>query len=229
MTVKPAAATTYDVRVKVKDANGTIATKDFTVIVEQPLSNLTMLSSYQLAPGQVLTIYGSASGGTRPYYYSAYYKKASSSSYTKICGYSTTSIMTVTPGAVTDYDVRVKVKDANGTIATKDFTVTVSHAMQCTTSLSSYELRVGEVLTVSCQAFGGEAPYHYGMEYQLVSAVENGDNYIEVYPYSEAYPYGKKSVMSMTFDKPGTYYVCAKVKDSGVTTYTARYTVTVTA
>ena len=199
------------------------------MIVEQPLSNLTMLSSYQLAPGQVLTIYGSASGGTRPYYYSAYYKKASSSSYTKICGYSTTSIMTVTPGAVTDYDVRVKVKDANGTIATKDFTVTVSHAMQCTTSLSSYELRVGEVLTVSCQAFGGEAPYHYGMEYQLVSAVENGDNYIEVYPYSEAYPYGKKSVMSMTFDKPGTYYVCAKVKDSGVTTYTARYTVTVTA
>lgn len=34
--------------------------------------------------------------------------------------------MKITPGAATKYDIRVKVKDSKGTIATKDFVVTVT-------------------------------------------------------------------------------------------------------
>ena len=45
---------------------------------------------------------------------------------TKACAYSTTAKMTIKPGAATTYNIRVKVKDAKGTVANKDFKVTVT-------------------------------------------------------------------------------------------------------
>ena len=89
------------------------------------LANASTVSATSVTLGKSVTITGKATGGTSPYKYAAYYKKSSSTSYTTIQGYSTTSKMTIKPAAATTYDIRVKVKDAKGTIATKDFKVTV--------------------------------------------------------------------------------------------------------
>ena len=130
MTVTPATATTYDIRVKVKDNAGKVVNKDFTVKVTKAstaaLKNTSTISATSITLGKTVTITGAATGGTTPYQYSAYYKKTSATEYTKACAYSTTKTMKITPGAATTYDVRVKVKDNNGTIATKDFTVKVT-------------------------------------------------------------------------------------------------------
>ena len=127
MTFKPAAVTTYNVRVKVKDAKGTVKNKDFTVkVTAAALSNTSTISATSIKKGTTLTITGKATGGTSPYKYAAYYKKASSTEYTQISGYSTTAKMTVKPASATTYNIRVKVKDAKGTVANKDFTVKVT-------------------------------------------------------------------------------------------------------
>ena len=114
---------------KVQDKNGDVVNKDFTVKVtasSTALTNTSTISATSIKLGTTLTITGKATGGTTPYQYSAYYKKTSSEEYTKACAYSTTAKMTIKPGAATTYNIRVKVKDAKGTVANKDFKVTVT-------------------------------------------------------------------------------------------------------
>ncbi len=129
MTIKPAAATTYNVRIKVKDSKGIVSNKDFTVKVTNAsttaLTNKSTISATSITQGKSVTVTGAASGGTTPYQYGVYYKKSTSTSYTTVQAYSTTKTVTIKPASATTYDVRVKVKDAKGTIATKDFKVTV--------------------------------------------------------------------------------------------------------
>lgn len=136
ITITPAVATTYDVRVKVKDSAGTVKTKDFTVkVTAEQLKNTSTLSATSITLGKSITITGKATGGTTPYKYAAYYKKATTTTYHKIRDYSTNATMTVTPAVATNYDVRVKVKDASGKVINKDFTVKVSKAS--TTALTN--------------------------------------------------------------------------------------------
>ena len=124
---KPTTTGTYTIRTKIKDNVGTVVSKDFTVTVkEAPLANTSTLSATSITMGTSVTITGKATGGTTPYKYAAYYKKASSTEYTQISGYSTTAKMTVKPASATTYNIRVKVKDAKGTVANKDFTVKVT-------------------------------------------------------------------------------------------------------
>ena len=124
-TIKPAVATKYDVCIKVKDAKGTIARKYFTVNVTAPLTNKSTLSTELIYFGDKVVLKGAATGGTTPYKYAYFYKKASSSKWTTVKDYSTTTSVNIKPQAVTDYDVCIKVKDANGTVEKKYFTVNV--------------------------------------------------------------------------------------------------------
>ena len=156
VTITPGAATTYDIRVKVKDAKGTISTKDFTLkVTAGVLSNTSTLSASSVALGKSVTITGKATGGTAPYQYAAYYKKASSSSYTAVRGYSTAATMTLTPAVATTYDVRVKVKDSVGTVVSKDFTLKVTaSALSNTSTVSTTSVTLGKAVTITGKATG---------------------------------------------------------------------------
>ena len=126
VTFKPAKATTYDVCVKVKDGSGTIEKKYFTVTVTQGLTNNSTLSSTSITLGNTVTATGKATGGTGYYNYAVYYKRTSQSAWTTAQNFASNAKVTFKPAAATTYDVCVKVKDSDGTIAKKYFTLTVS-------------------------------------------------------------------------------------------------------
>ena len=222
VTIKPAAATVYNIRVKVKDAKSTIKTVDFDLTVTNPsanaLANTSTLSATSVTLGKSVTITGKATGGTTPYSYAAWYKKTSSTSYTKIRDYATTATMTFKPAAATNYNVRVKVKDKAGTIKVKDFTVKVTAAALANTStLSATSVTLGKSVTITGKATGGTTPYSYAAWYKKTSAT----SYTKIRDYA--------TTATMTF-KPAaatTYNVRVKVKDAKGTIATKDFKVTV--
>ena len=126
ITIKPAKATDYDVCVKVKNSNGKIVKKFFEVKVNAKLKNTSTISATEIKKGNSITLHGSATGGKGGYTYAALYKKKSETKWTVRQGYKDNSEIIVRPYTNTDYDICVKVKDNDGTIAKKYFTVTVT-------------------------------------------------------------------------------------------------------
>lgn len=120
----PKAATVYDVAVKVKDSSNTVVKKYFKVSVTVP-KNTSKVAATSITLGSKIQITCSASGGAAPYQYAVFYKRSSSSSWSKKQDFSTNSSVSIKPAAATAYEVCVKVKDSNGNISKKYFTITV--------------------------------------------------------------------------------------------------------
>ncbi len=127
VTITPSEAGTYSVVTKVKDSAGTISRKEYTVTVTASvLTNNSKISATSITLGNSVTVTAAAAGGTSPYSYAVYYKKASSSTYTIAQNYSTTKKVTITPASAATYTVVVKAMDSTGTVKEKKFTVTVT-------------------------------------------------------------------------------------------------------
>ena len=125
VVIKPAKATDYDVCVKVKDDNGDIVKKFFTVKVNPKLANTSMISDTTIKKGNTVTLEGSATGGMGKYQYAVLYKKKSESKWTVRQNYKENNEIIVRPYMATGYDICIKVKDEMGTVAKKYFDVTV--------------------------------------------------------------------------------------------------------
>lgn len=125
VSIKPSASGTYDICVKVRDSSGSISKKYFTVIVTEPLTNKSAISSASIRPGSTVTVKAAASGGSGGYRYAVLYKKSSSSSWTTKQSYGTNTTVTIKPAAAVDYDICVKVVDSSGAVAKKTFTFRV--------------------------------------------------------------------------------------------------------
>lgn len=126
VTIKPAAATTYEVCVKVKDESGTIQKKYFTVKVQTELKNTSTVSATSVKFGETFKVRASATGGSKEYTYAVFYKKHASTKWTTKQDYRTNKVVTIKPGATGEYDVCVKVKDSDGKIVKQYFTVNVT-------------------------------------------------------------------------------------------------------
>lgn len=206
ITLTPAAAGTYDICVKVKDADGTIAKEYLTLSVNNTALTISAsLSADSIILGKSVTVTASASGGSGSYTYAVYYKKATSSTWSTAQGYSSKQTASISPAAATDYDICVKVKDSKGTIAKKYFTISVNTASLVNKStISSSEISLGSSVTVTAVATGGSGTYTYGVYYKKASS--------STWSTAQSYSANKKVTI-----KPAagvTYDVCVKVKDS---------------
>ena len=120
------AATTYDVRVKAKDASGKVVNKDLSVTVTASvLKNTSTLSDSTITRGKKVTVSCTSNGGVSPVKFAVFYKQAKQTKWTKASGYSSKTAVSIVPKAATTYNIRVKAKDASGKIVNKDLTVTV--------------------------------------------------------------------------------------------------------
>ena len=223
INVTPAAITTYDIRVKVKDNTGKVVNKDFTVkVTPGVLTNKSTISATSITKGKTLTVTGKASGGTAPYTYAAYYKKTSSSSYTLARGYSSNATISIKPATATTYNIRVKVKDNVGTVVNKDFTVKVTAAattaLKNTSTISATKITLGKTLTITGAATGGTTPYQYSAYYKKSTSTE----------YTKACAYSTTKTMKITPGAATKYDIRVKVKDSKGTIATKDFVVTVT-
>ena len=126
VTFKPTAEGTYTIRVRAKDTTGKTAVKNFTVRVIKPLTNNSMLGTASIKLGDSVTIICSAQNGMGSYQYAVYYKKASSTTWTKLRGYNSGYVLSLTPKAAVNYDIRVDAKDAGGNVSSKVLPLTVT-------------------------------------------------------------------------------------------------------
>lgn len=117
----------YNVCVKVKDGTGDtalIAKKYFSVTSE--LVNNSKISASSVKLGSTVKITASAKGGSGEYSYAVLYKQKAQTKWTTKQDFSVNNTISVKPAKATDYDICVKVKDTNGTIVKKYFTVNVT-------------------------------------------------------------------------------------------------------
>ena len=216
--ITPKAATTYIIRVKVKDSAGTIVNKDFTVNVTKALTNTSTISATSIPLGNSLTLTGSATGGTAPYTYAVYYKQKSQTTWTAAqSAYAATITNPVTPKAVTTYTIRVKVKDSAGTIVNKDFTVDVTKGLTNTSTIRAESITLGDSVTLTGAATGGTGTKQYIYYCKLSTA----SSWTTIQGYSTA------ASATFTPSKTGTYDICIKVKDESGLIVKKYFTLTV--
>ena len=109
-----------------RKSTGKIVKKFFEVKVNAKLKNTSTISATTIKKGNTVTLNGSATGGMGGYTYAFLYKKKAETKWTTRQGYKDNSEILVRPYTNTDYDICIKVKDKDGTIAKKYFTVTVT-------------------------------------------------------------------------------------------------------
>ena len=126
VSFKPAEAGSYDFRMQVKDANNRVISKTIKITVQSKIVNSSTLSTTSVKLGKTLTATGKATGGSGSYTYSVLYKLTTASTWTTARGYSSTKTATVKLPATGKYNVCVRVKDGNGMVVDKKFTVSVT-------------------------------------------------------------------------------------------------------
>ena len=173
---KPGSAVPYDVMINVKDSTGKIVSKSFKINVSKTkaLTNNSTVSSENITLGEKVTLTAKAVGGTAPYTYALLYKKASSSTWSKIGEkYGTESTGSFKPGAAVPYDVQINVKDSTGKVVSKKFKITVNDTPKELTNnstVSAETITLGEKVTLTAKAVGGTAPYTYALLYKKASS-----------------------------------------------------------
>ena len=197
----------YDLKVAVKDSTGTIVEKEspLTVTTVNPLTNSSTISATTVTPGTSFKVTGKATGGTSPYTYAYYYKKSTASSWTTKKAYSSTASATYTINTAGTYDVKVSVKDNDGNVADKTFSVIVGQAeLENNSTLSSTVVKPGTSITATASAAGGTGSYTYAFWWQKMGG--SGWNTKKAYSTSKTAAY--------TFNTAGAYNVRISVKDS---------------
>jgi len=181
------------------------------------LTNVSAVSTSKIALGSSVTVNAAAFGGSGDYSYAVYYKKAASNTWTTVKSYGKTATASVKPAAVGSYDVCVKVKDTNGTVAKQYFTVKVVSKLSNASTVSAVSVKKGQTVTVNCKAAGGISGYTYTVSYKKTASntwtVKQSD--------SENASVSIKPAVSTSYD------ICVKVKDMAGNVAEKFFTVTV--
>ncbi len=222
VTFKPTTAGTYNVKINVKDNNGTgtLAAKEFTLTVKAALKNSSTISATNVTANTEVTLNGKASGGTSPYKFAYYYKKSTDSSYTKAyvtasgSAYTKNTSVTFKPPSAGTYNVKINVKDNNGTgtVVSKEFTLTVkaaSTALKNCSTISSTSVTANTEVTLNGKASGGTSPYKYAYYYKKSS----DSAWTKAYVTSSGSAYTKYDSVTFKPTSAGTYNVKINVKD----------------
>ena len=217
-------AGTYDVQVLVKDQNGTVVGKTFTLTVGETgkLTNNSTMSATSISLGSSVKLTAKVSGGSSPYTYTYRYKKTSAASWKTLGTANVTSTTkTFKPSTSGTYDVQVLVKDSIGDVASKKFTLTVkapSGALTNSSTISATSVTAGTSVKLTAKASGGTSPYTYTYRYR-----KSGTTTWK-YLGSANVTSTSKTFSLSTAD---TYEVQVLVKDSNSTVASQAFTLTV--
>ena len=221
VSIKFSGTGTKNICVKVKDANRTIEKKYFNVTVNaNVLTNTSTVSATSVVKGKAIVATASATGGTAPYQYAVYYKKASATSWTEKQAFGTSTKVSMTYPTAEVYDICVKVKDSKGTVAKKYFSVSINAASSNLTNnstVSATSVSAGTKVTVKGAASGAVDSVLYQYAYKAESAT----NYTVIKNYSST------TSVSFTPSEKGTYTVRVIAQDMKPSTAVKTFYITV--
>ena len=203
VSITPKVATDYEIKVSAKDRLGNVSEKTFALSVKPQFANITTVKE-SIAFGESLVINASGQGGTGEYQYAVQYKKANSSAWTTVQNFSGNSEIKLTPKAMTEYDICVKVKDSDGTVDKKFYKLEVTSKLTNKSVLSAEEIKFGESVTVHNEAVGGTAPYTYAVYYKKAGTTK----------WTTVQNFKDKTETVINPKAAVKYNVCVKVKDA---------------
>ena len=183
----------------------TNATIHFNYKAFEPLENTSALSAEAIDVGDTVEITASAKGGSGDYEYEILYKKEDDFGWATLQNYSTNNISAFKPAQTGTYNIRVSVKDSNGTMTPKIFSLVVDvKGLKNLSSISSDRIALGDSVDVNCVAKDGNAPYSYQILYRQKSS--------STWSSLQSYSTNVHAVFTPANAKP--YEICVKVKDS---------------
>lgn len=182
-----------------------------------PAANVSYLLSDTFVPGGSITVRGKVINDNRPYTYAVYYRKVGTTKWTTVQGYKTNSIVTITPKAAVDYEVRVAAKDAAGKIIRKDMTVVCDRPLVNTSTISADTITLGEKVKVRCFATGGKGDHWSAVYYKKASS----DKWIMLRNYST------RNIVMVKPSAAVPYEVRVDIKDKGGNMASKTFTLTV--
>ena len=219
ISIKPAYAALYNVCVKVQDESGTIEKQYFEVnVISDKLENTSTISTDTITLGEKVCVQGSATGGTGSYQYQVVYKQTSQSKWTTAQAFSENATVAFKPANATTYDVCAKVKDSNGTIIKKFFTVQVKAKLTNTSAVSATTIKKGSTVTVNGSATGGTGNYTYAVFYKQKAQTK----------WTTKQDFYENADVSIKPAQATDYDICIKVKDKDGTIAKQYFTITVT-
>lgn len=166
-TFTPTSLTDYDIQVLVMDEKLHQVEKTMTISPAAALTNTSTISAETVSVGETVTLNGAARGGKGEYLYALMYKKSSSSTWTKIgTKYGTASTGSFKPGSAVPYDIMINVKDGNGTIKSKTFTLNVTKSLVNKSTINADTVTVGNKVVMKGAASGGAGTYKYAFYYK---------------------------------------------------------------
>lgn len=191
-----------------------------SIAYAQKLSNKAALSASTITKGESVTVRAAADGGSGAgYAYRIAYKKQSSSSWTTLQDYSTNATLTIKPASVADYEVMVRAKDSNGTVAVKKMVLHVLAPVKNTSSLSSTTIALGESSAVTAAASGGSGGFTYSVIYKKTTDSK----------WTTKQYYKTNTTVTLAPTEAADYSVCVKAKDSRGTMVKKTFTLHVVA
>ena len=218
--ITPTESGQYTIRVNVKDGSGKIATKYLNCDVEQTQNILTCnawIENTEIALDEVFNIHAEAFGGQGEYQYAVSYKKISEAQWTVYQNFSENTDISIIPDEMTDYNICVKVKDANGSVAEQYFQVSViwktrpssESVLWASMDISSKTVTVGKWVNIYIYTGGGSGEYEYAVYYKPVSESQ----------WTECKGYDEINNASIFLQEENAYHVWAKVRDSAGNIY----------
>lgn len=213
----------YDVKVSVKDSTGTVVDKTWVLTINQgsDVVNNSKISASTITAGTRVVFTGAAEKGTAPYKYAFYYKRSTASNWTLIGSeFGSTVSASMTPSSAGSYAVRIAVKDATGTVAYKNYILTVNPAstLKNNSVISATTINAGSKVTMTGVGADGAVPYQYAFYYRRSTA--NVWNVLGT-------EFGTSNTAAITLKNAGTYSMKVAVKDATGTIENKIFTVTV--
>lgn len=171
------------------------------------LKNTSKLNRSVMSVGEAVSINGSATGGSQSFDYCYSYRKEPGDEWVDIKGYSESKTAAFAPDEAGTYTIRIKVHDQfTGQVAQKGITLTVVKGFTNLSTISSDNIRLGNKITISGNAYGGSGKYEYSYSYRGI----NDSNWIDIKDYSDA------KYVSFTPKRPGEYVIRVKVHDNNL-------------
>ena len=205
LSFTPEKSGVYTFRVDARDADGVVVSSEETSFeVGQNLTNTSVLNAERIIVGSKVKVRCFAEGGSGDYQYAVYYKKSSAKVWARASAYSKKNIVVLTPQAAVSYDVRVDIKDTEGTVVSKQLKLTVAKELANTSKFGAESITLGSKVKVRCFATGGMGDYQYAVYYKKHTSEK----------WSKLRDYGTSNIVML---KPGVavpYDVRVDVKDA---------------
>ena len=213
----PNAPGVYSFRMTVRGAdtgNGSPPMLSGTVIVTvYDLSNTSSISHTSVEQGSIVSLNGSASGGSGNYSFKYLYQEPNSSARYYVYGndFVDSSSVNFKPDKEGSYKLIIIAMDnSTGKTIEKNYNLTVNKKVSKisnTSEISSSSIKEGESVTLKASASGGSGSYSYKYTYKGPDDTE--EQFIDGVNY-----YTEISSKSFKPEKTGTYFVYVIIKDN---------------